>query len=176
MLSIYIGPMFSGKTSTLINMFNENKSNNKIIIDYNITNNEYNSNEILESHNKIKVSCIKCRDFETFELNNNIINIDTIYINEAQFFPDLFEFVSKMLNFNKNIYIYGLDGDYKRNKIGYILDLIPLCDEIFKLKGKCYICKNKSLFSKRLTDSNEQYVPDEKQYIPLCRSCFDETY
>ena len=173
MLSIYVGPMFSGKTTTLINMYNVNKSNHKIIIDYNIDDLNNDTHGVLESHDGIKLPCIKCRNFASQEFNEKINDASFIYINEAQFFPDLFQFVSYMLSMNKTIYIYGLDGDYKQNKIGHILDLIPLCDHIHKLKGKCFTCNNKSLFSKRITKTKQQYLPDEKQYIPLCRKCFE---
>ena len=34
-IEIYIGPMFAGKTTKLISMYNENKDSNKVVIDYN---------------------------------------------------------------------------------------------------------------------------------------------
>ena len=75
--------------------------------------------------------------------NHNISKYDTILINEGQFFDDLFEWVSYILNnFDKQIYICGLDGDYKRQKFGKILDLIPLCDKVYKLSALCGHCKN----------------------------------
>lgn len=171
MLNIYVGPMFSGKTTKLIHMFNENKNENKIIIDYNIE--KENEDNIIENHDGLKLDCIKCINFASQEMNQFIDRAEFIYINEAQFFPDLFEFVSHQLSLNKFIYIYGLDGDYKQNKIGQILDLIPLCDNIYKLKGQCLLCDNKSLFSKRITSSTKQYLPGEEHYIPLCRKCYE---
>ena len=97
--------------------------------------------------------------------------MDTVYINEAQFFEDLYLFVKQMLFNKKDIYIYGLDGDYKQEKIGNIIDLIPICDNIIKLNGNCYNCKNLSIFSKRIINNKEQYLPDEKYYLPVCRKC-----
>jgi thymidine kinase len=40
------------------------------------------------------------------------------------------------------------------------------------MKSVCNQCANEAIFSKRITDSTEQYLPDENAYIPLCRNCF----
>jgi thymidine kinase len=101
-------------------------------------------------------------------------NSDVILINEGQFFEDLYDTVVDMLNHNKKIYICGLDGDFKRNKFGQILDLIPLCDKVTKLTSLCSICKNGApgIFSMRLTDETQQTLVGSDNYVPVCRKCF----
>ena len=95
--------------------------------------------------------------------------------NEGQFFPDLEEFVEKMLEQKKKIYICGLDGDFERKKFGQILNLIPLCDKVTKLTSLCSLCKNGTpgIFSKRITSEKEQTVVGSDNYIPVCRSCYE---
>lgn len=165
MLSITIGPMFSGKTTSLIYHYKNNK-NNKLVIDYDIDNDKV----YLETHDNIKIPCVKAIKLLNVEVSSLI---DAIYINEAQFFEDLNIFVNKMLFIKKDIYIYGLDGDYKQEKIGNIIDLIPICDNITKLNGNCYNCKKLSIFSKRIINNKEQYLPDENYYLPVCRECIN---
>jgi thymidine kinase len=94
-----------------------------------------------------------------------------IFINEAQFFPDLLEFVQQYEN-TKEIRIYGLDGDYLRRPFGQILDVIPYCDSIEKLRGVC-VCGQRSIHSKRVTDDVGQFLLDEKAYVPACRLCYN---
>jgi thymidine kinase len=94
-----------------------------------------------------------------------------IFINEAQFFPDLLEFVQQYEN-TKEIRIYGLDGDYLRRPFGQILDVIPYCDSIEKLRGVC-VCGQRSIHSKRVTDDVGQFLLDEKAYVPACRICYN---
>jgi thymidine kinase len=72
---------------------------------------------------------------------------------------------------NKSVYVGGLDGDYKMNKFGQILDLIPLCDKIEKLHAICSMCKKPAPFTKRLTNETEQTVIGSDNYIPVCRAC-----
>jgi thymidine kinase len=106
-----------------------------------------------------------------FEIPNKILYSKYIFINEAQFFPDLKSFVLEQLTKDKYIYIYGLDGDFQQKKMGQILDLILYCDDICKLKSKCVKCSNPAIFSHRITKDKQQYLVDENAYIPLCRRC-----
>ena len=96
-----------------------------------------------------------------------------VFINEAQFFPDLKESVIKLVEqYNKHVVICGLDSDFKREKFGKMWELMPYADTVTKLKGKCDKCKNPSLFTHRVTTEQEQEVIGTDSYIPLCRKCY----
>jgi thymidine kinase len=109
---------------------------------------------------------------EMFEISEQLRHAQHIYINEAQFYTDLYPFVLSMLAQKKNVYLYGLDGDFQQKKMGQLLDLIPHCDEVRKLASRCNKCSEPAIYSKRITEHMEQYLPDENAYIPLCRLCF----
>ena len=104
-----------------------------------------------------------------------LINSDVILINEGQFFEDLCEVVTQMLDLKKRVYICGLDGDFERKKFGQILDLIPMCDKVTKLTSLCSLCKNgtKGIFSMRLTNEKTQTLVGSDNYIPVCRNCYN---
>lgn len=171
-LHLYLGPMYAGKTSQLINSIDINT----IVLDYT----EENICEIgtLTTHDNIKTNCIKlnrlcsifittCIDIiDTFRLSNKIL------INEAQFFPDLLEFIKIIEKYSVCVEVYGLDGDFERKPFGQILDIIPYCDSVVKMKGKCCSCNSSSLFSKRITCDKQQYLIDETAYRPVCRQCY----
>jgi thymidine kinase len=108
--------------------------------------------------------------------NFKVTRTSVILINEGQFFPDLEEFVKKLLLNGKKVYVCGLDGDFERKKFGQILDLIPLCDKVTKLTSLCSMCKNGTLgiFSKRITSEQIQTVVGCDNYIPVCRNCYDK--
>ena len=183
MLKIYVGPMYSGKTTELIRNYNRFKKYKQIIIDYDISNNNTNiiNNSVLYNHNNEKINCYKTNNINIinnlYENNDDLIqNVKYIHINEAQFFKDLKNVVINIIEkYNTNIYLYGLDGDFKRQKFGEIIDLIPYCDSIIKLNGVCNNCDNNSLFSHRICDGDQQTIFNdelENKYIPLCRKCF----
>ena len=64
------------------------------------------------THNNEEINCIFLD-----QLYNRYIpeDIKYILINEGQFFKDLYSWVETMVNeYNKHIYIAGLNGDFKK--------------------------------------------------------------
>lgn len=190
-LEIILGSMFSGKTSRLVEVYKQCQFCNISVAVINHSMDNRYDEELLSTHDKIKIPCIKTdklmdlwiKNFNLSEIDNiprlndkiNVAKSSVILINEGQFFPDLEEFVKLLLNDNKKIYVCGLDGDFERKKFGQILDLIPLSDKVHKLTSLCSICKNgtKGIFSKRLTNEKDQTVVGSDNYIPVCRKCYD---
>jgi thymidine kinase len=192
-LELIIGPMFSGKTSRLVEVYNQCKFCNISVVVINHSIDERYDEELLSTHDQIKIPCIKTEKLfdiwsHDISLEKNIDKIprindkfklarsSVILINEGQFFPDLFDFVNQLLEENKKIYICGLDGDFERKKFGSILDLIPLCDQVRKLRSLCSICKDGTpgIFSMRLTNEKEQTIVGSDNYIPVCRKCYKQ--
>ena len=168
-LEIFIGPMFASKTSKLIELYKQYTfCNIKTCVINHSFDKRYSTTDLV-SHDGVKIPCIMSDNLLHLE-----VDADVILINEAQFFTDIVEGVKKMLEMKKMIYIGGLDGDYQRNKIGNVLDLIPLCDQVTKLHSLCGICKNgnKAIFSKRVTQETDQILIGSHNYIPVCRSCY----
>jgi thymidine kinase len=182
-LEIIIGPMYSGKTSKLLEIY---KQCNYCDISVAVINHSYDKryhNTLLSNHDKLMIPCIQLNTLEawhntTMPENKILKDADVILINEGQFFQDLYEVVIDILKNNKKVYICGLDGDFERKKFGNILDLIPYCDKVTKLTSLCSICKNGNLaiFSLRITDDIEQTVIGSENYIPVCRLCYDIHY
>lgn len=175
-LELFIGPMFSGKTSKLIELYKQYKFCNipVLVINHSIDNRYINNMVELSSHDKITIPCLQTANLLDIEVN---FETNIIIINEGQFFTDLYQFTVLMLEENKTIYISGLDGDFKRQKFGEILDLIPLCDKVTKLQSLCGLCKNgcPGIFSLRLTQDIEQTLIGIDNYIPVCRNCYMKT-
>ena len=99
-----------------------------------------------------------------------------IFIEEAQFFKDLLLFIIDHVEIKgKNVIVVGLNGDSNRENFGDIHKLIPLCDEIVKLKEYCSICKDGTpgIFSKRITNETSQVLIGSDNYIPCCRECYE---
>ena len=56
-----------------------------------------------------------------------------------------------------------------------MLDLIPICDKVIKLRSLCSICKNgtKAPFTLRTTtESSQILIGSEESYKPVCRNCY----
>lgn len=198
-LEIILGGMYAGKTSRLVEIYKQcNFCNIPVAVINHLIDNRYveellsYDEELLSTHDEIKIPCIKTEKLSelfpdnadigsNISLNSRTKDIlkittsDVILINEGQFFDDLEMFVKKLLEYGKKIYVCGLDGDFERKKFGQILDLIPICDKVTKLTSLCSICNDGTpgIFSKRITCEKEQTIVGSTNYIPVCRKCYD---
>jgi thymidine kinase len=179
-LELFIGPMFSGKTSKLIQIYKELKGYSKTVSVINHSFDKRYDDLMMSSHDKIMVPCLQAKTLgelwnNTENNGNNVLrSSDFILINEGQFFEDIYDIVLDMLKHNKTVYVCGLDGDFERKKFGLILDLIPICDKVTKLNSLCVSCKDNTpgIFSKRITGETGQTVIGSDNYIAVCRSCY----
>jgi thymidine kinase len=189
-LELIIGPMYSGKTSKLLEIYKQCKFCEMSVSIINHSFDKRYHDTMLSSHDKVMVPCINTDNLHNLWFNDGMIdltqqfdntnykkirNSHVILINEGQFFDKLYNVVYDMLKNKKIVYICGLDGDFERKKFGEILDLIPLCDNVTKLTSLCSSCKNGSLgiFSMRTTNEKQQTVIGSENYLPVCRKCYD---
>lgn len=104
---------------------------------------------------------------------------DVVAVDEAQFMPDLVEFVRHSVEvLGQVVYVAGLDGDFRREKFGGVLDLVPLCDTVTRLRGVCAKCGKESLFSQRVVREDGDGVVSvggSDKYAPVCRACYVES-
>ena len=175
-LRLFVGPMYAGKTSKLIETYTQAiKTDWNVIVLTHSAEIRYSIDQ-LSTHDQKQISCFKYDKINTFvhDKQNEISKSQVILIDEAQFFEDLIEIRELVDIHEKHIFVFGLDGDFKRNKFGHILDLIPFCDSVEKLSANCNICNNKAIFSRRIINSEEQVlIGSNESYQPMCRKCYN---
>lgn len=175
-LKVILGPMFSGKTTELIRIYRRYSACNipVCVINHASDQTRY-STEKMSSHNKEQINSYNFEKLYHCIEEDFVHKVKVILINEGQFFEDLIEVVDILVNvYKKEVYVCGLDGDFKRQKFGKILDLIPNCDDVIKLKALCRnCCQNDALFTFRLSNEKEQTVVGVDNYVSLCRGCYN---
>ena len=170
-LHLILGPMFSGKTTRLIQTYKTRTYIGKRVAVINYAEDTRYDSKMLSTHDQIMIPCIQLMELSGFDCQE----YDTILINEGQFFKDLNEHVLKFVEiFHKEVFIFGLDGDFLRHKFGTILDLISYSDTVEKLSALCANCRDGTLahFSHRTSREIEQTVIGADNYRPLCRKCY----
>ena len=177
-LELAIGPMFSGKTTWLTNLYKQCTYCNMRVVVVNFAGDtRYTSAEeaLLSTHDRTMIPCIMCATIEELEVQHAdaVTEAEVLLINEGQFFHDIMR-VLQFVDSGKRVYICGLDGDFEKKRIGAFLDLIPHCDKVCKLTSLCSICRNgkEAIFSFRTTKERDQIVIGSDNYIPLCRACY----
>ena len=157
---MFIGPMFSGKSTELMRQVSRYKAIGKKVLVINHTN-DTRTDESIKTHNNIKHIAVKVSNLLLLITKNMLEDIDIIAIDEAQFFPDLKEFILNIERTNLILYMAGLDGDSDRNPFGQILDCIPLCDSVVKLRALDMInCDGhtKAPFTLRIKDTTDSQI------------------
>lgn len=174
-LEIILGPMFSGKSTEIIEIYNRYETIGKNILTLSYHKDTRYGNGVISSHNMVQKKCEMLENLMDIYDTQKYNDSEIIFIEEAQFFGDLRKFVEKATDLDKkHVVVAGLSGDYKREKFGQILDIIPLAESIEKLDAFCIICKDGTLasFTKRIVnDTKEQEkIGGKETYIPVCRT------
>lgn len=180
-LELIIGPMFAGKSCELFRKIRLLKVLNKSYIVIKSLTDTREQNDIITTHNFDKETCYiltNLKDIYNTIDKNYFDTIDTILIDEGQFFNDLKDTTIELVEkYNKKIIISGLDGDFNRNMFGQILDLIPYSDKCTKLSAMCLKCKDGTpgIFSHRINISDNQIcIGASDKYISVCRKHYME--
>ena len=180
-LELIAGPMYSGKTSKLLELHKQFTFCAIPTLVINFAEDTRYSDTFLSTHDKIMIPCERAQCLaEIAQINEPLpkmlADAQVVLINEGQFFPDVVEWVRWAVDqHNKTIYVCGLDGDFQRQNFGAWLNLIPFCDNVVKLHSLCSQCKIKNaIFSHRLSSDTTQKLIGNTNYIPLCRTCYVE--
>lgn len=177
-LELILGCMFSGKTSALIEVYKQYQLCDSTCLVVNYSGDQRYSQTHLATHDNKLIPCVfteNLMDLLGKRGNSNPTNNDVVLINEGQFFSDLVPFVTELVDHHsKKVYVCGLDGDFKREKFGTILDLVPKADSYRKLRAVCIKCKDgtPASFTHRLSPGRDQTLIGSNEYIPVCRGCY----
>lgn len=186
-LELIIGPMFSGKSTELIRhirMLRVIGANYVVIkprmdtryedgVEFSSSDGVRKFSKIV-SHNRDSEGCIVADDLN--EISDEILHhIPYLIIDEGQFFTNLKSQVLYWVEIlGKNVIVGGLDGDFQRNPIGEILQLIPYADAYSKKTALCKVCNDgtAALFSHRVSETNKDQIciGSTEAYIPVCRA------
>jgi thymidine kinase len=107
------------------------------------------------------------------ELHHTAGQFDVIGIDEGQFFPDVASWCEEMANRGKIVVVAGLDGTFQRRPFQQILDLVPLAEDVTKLRAVCMACFQDASFSKRTTaEAGVEVIGGADKYMAVCRACY----
>ena len=168
-LEIIMGNMFSGKSTELIRRLKRHRAIGTQILVINSAKDIRSDNEVLQTHDKSTLNCIKTNSLDTVDVPNNI---KVVGVDECQFFTGLRDFVESCLNRNIHVVLAGLDGDFMQQTFGELLSMVPLADEVTKLTALCMECLDGTPgpFTKRTVESKEQELVGAAEcYKAVCR-------
>jgi len=182
MFTIYVGCVFSSKTSNMIINILKYKYHKNIVLFQHGIDDRYDkiSTEKIVTHNKhVTFESVRVKDHK--ELLKLSKKFDIIGIDELQFYSiDIVDTIKQLMKDNKIVIASSLNADYRRKEWKTLSVCIPLATEIILLKGTCSKCLQNNATCSYNTCDNGKYQQiiksTEKQFIPLCNKCYDEKY
>jgi thymidine kinase len=185
-LTMYVGGMFSGKTSALLNTYDMHKrAGKKVILLKPAIDTRY--DDIIDIDG-VKFSAIKTHNGASEQamviehvsdiiklLNRTEDKFNSIFIDEIQFFDEhIIGIIKTALITNVNVYVAGLDVNYKNEPFKITANLMAIADKVEKISGVCRKCGaiGRTISFKKEGSDNVIDVGGEDKYIPLCLECY----
>lgn len=184
-LTVFAGPMFSGKSEALLARIKRARYARKIVLVVkphidNRTAGEIASRELNEEGKFKKSSSapaeIVANPAQLMELVSKT-GCDVIAVDEAQFFEPWFVGLAHYLvwELGKDIIVSGLDLDAWRKPFGIMPQLLAMADKVHKMNAHCFQCGAEARFTQKLAGGQSQIeVGDADKYEARCAECFEE--
>lgn len=176
MITTYIGPMFSGKSQKLLDIYDGIYNKNNIYCFKPII--DTRDNAFIKSRvNNNKLFSFLIDEFEDIPNileNNKDLNCDgkIILIDEAQFLKGN---VKVLLNLsiikNYDIFIAGLNLTSELKPFKSMSELLAISDQIEKLYSTCHFCGKRAKYTYCNVSKESDILVGSDQYIAICDKC-----
>ncbi|KAL4368212.1 hypothetical protein GQ457_05G034060 [Hibiscus cannabinus] len=173
-IHVIVGPMFAGKTTTLLRRIQAESNNGRTVAVIKSSKDTRYGLDSIVTHDGMKLPCWALANLSLFRQKigtDAYDQLEVIGIDEAQFFEDLYDFCCEAADHDgKTVIVAGLDGDYLRRSFGSVLDIIPIANSVMKLTARCEVCGKQAQFTLRKTDEREtELIGGADVYMPVCR-------
>lgn len=170
------GPMKSGKTATLIDLYKKFTKNN-IVVDC--------FKSPIDTRN---IGVIKSRAYDYTIPCTTLINIDgclksvadIIMIDEFQFIQatSIIKIINNVKKHKRSLYLFGLDKIASGDEWPTYTIVKDLVDRKIKLTATCDMCGDIAEYTKIESQSEDTIQIDDGsiKYYPVCKKCFYKKY
>lgn len=178
-LTAVYGPMFSGKTTCLIEQFDKGAS---AVVFKPDLDERYTKKPVVISHNQAMIPAVLVNHLKPEEMRELVGDFKTVMIDEANFFHDsLIEIIKTFLREGRNVYVAGLYLDSERNVWGPMMTLIAMADKKVEVTARCDgdngTCKSPAVLTYRKIPKTEQVrVAGADEYGAACELHYEELH
>lgn len=177
-LTVITGPMYSGKTTELLNFAEIYEiGRKKTLIFKPAIDTRYSADDVV-THKFHKMPARVVKDTkELFEYYQTLKEKpDAVFIDEVHFFDaELAVIVKKIALDGVDVYCAGLDMSYLWEPFETTAKLMALADEVIKKKAVCEVCgEYKATLSYKLKSNGGVFdVGGKDKYIAVCKECYE---
>lgn len=172
-LTAVYGPMFSGKTTYLIEKYGEGKG---AVVFKPDLDERYTKRPVVISHDRLEIPAVLVNHKRPGEMTDLLGEFERIFIDEVNFFAlDLVPFVKQLVDDGKHVYVAGLLLDSERNIFGPMSELLKIANEKIEVSARCDgnkgKCREPATLSYRKVPKTEQVrVAGANEYGAACEA------
>lgn len=176
-LELILGPMFSGKSTTLMSKLRIKSIYKNVLAVNTVIDTRY-SDEGICNHDGDKIDAIRVKYLSELLEKEEYKKAEVVGIDEGQFFPKIHEFIiSELETSNKTFIVSALNGDKDKKLFGNIYYLLPHAESIKFNNSVCIRCGNgnsASFSSSLIKFEGQEKVGSTEIYEAVCRKHYDE--
>jgi thymidine kinase len=176
------GPMFSGKTSRLIELLEREilAGRNTLLFKPEIDKRYDTTYVTTHKGTRLPAIVLNVNNEGVRKIYDLSKNVDAIGIDEAQFWNHdsiLPETVDKIASENKIVYIATLNKNHLGEPFKTSMEIIARSDQVYSLTAVCARCGEDATFTQRIMNGKEVFgeqikIGGMESYEPRCRKCF----
>ena len=182
MITVYTGPMFSGKTQALMaRLQSKQRAHRNVLVVKPALDNRYDSVDEIVVKQKKTQRFEKHASMAAYPIKNAAqltaliaeIAPDVIGVDEAQFFGDEFSGALATIAQDLDVYVAGLDLDAWAKPFGPMPQLLAIADRVEKFTANCFQCGQDARFTQKIGGSAGLIeVGADELYEARCGSCW----
>jgi len=184
-LEVVCGSMFSGKTEELMRRLHRAEIAKQKVLTI--------KHQIDKRYNAVPTCIVSHEGRERFAfivgeqdggaekiLDLACEDVSVVGIDEVQFFtPEIINVIVQLVECGKRVIVAGLDLDFRGEPWPIMTVLLPLADEILKLKAICVVCGKDAYHTQRIVNNKPAsyeepvvVVGATEKYEARCRDCY----
>ncbi len=182
MITIYTGPMFSGKTQALMaRLQSKQRAHKNVLVVKPALDDRYDSVAEIVVKQKTAQRFEKHASMAAYPIKTAAelcalikeIKPDVIGVDEAQFFADEFTAVLSAIGKDLDVYVAGLDLDAWAKPFGPMPQLLAMADRVEKFTANCFQCGQDARFTQKIGGSAGRIeVGADDLYEARCAVCW----
>ena len=164
---LHDGPMFAGKTGKLLRLqkLAAELGLATLVISH-AADTRY-ARDYVVSHDGEKIECLAVSELGEVSIRDYHI----IFIDEAQFMPDLVLFCNRAMEAGKVVHVFGLHSDYLLREFNSVRQLSLMASSVCHMTGVCSKCSERATETARISSDTERIVIGSAQYEARCKQC-----
>ena len=176
MITTFVGPMFSGKSDSLINIYNKIWNKN-IVIAFKPANDSRDENFIKSKNWETKIPAFYIKDLSEMRAFLEGGKYKTVFIDEAQFLEgDTSVLTDLSVRYDIDFYIAGLNMTSEQNPFGIMPKILAVSNNVQVITGFCEECNKPSYYTYYDGEKSGDVLVGDNKYKSLCPACLAKKY